>query len=283
MFVNETVRDYCLAEGIVFTRCGPYRKNDQAHIEQKNGAIVRRIVGYRRFEGMAAARVLADLYARTRLFVNAFQPSFKLAGKERDGAQVRKRYHPPATPCDRLLADPRTSEVVRARVEALRADLDPVRLLADIRNAQRTLEAISDQIAASPPDASTERVPVADFLASCERHGRWAKSDRLRSRRRNPNVAAVVRTRWSPSPTNCTAGSRPTRRKRELNYSRACRHRIPIPIRTACSARSSVVSESGEVKLHPSLCSGLRAASLRRRLREHQCEATGQSLGSILR
>lgn len=88
------------------------------------------------------------------LFVNAFQPSFKLAGKERDGAQVRKRYHPPATPCDRLLADPRTSEVVRARVEALRADLDPVRLLADIRNAQRTLEAISDQIAASPPDAS---------------------------------------------------------------------------------------------------------------------------------
>lgn len=68
MFVNETVRDYCLAEGIVFTRCGPYRKNDQAHIEQKNGAIVRRIVGYRRFEGMAAARVLADLYARTRLF-----------------------------------------------------------------------------------------------------------------------------------------------------------------------------------------------------------------------
>ena len=70
------------------------------------------------------------------LFVNAFQPSFKLAGKERDGAQVRKRYHPPATPCDRLLADPRTSEVVRARVEALRADLDRfwTQALADFKS-----------------------------------------------------------------------------------------------------------------------------------------------------
>ena len=57
MFINETVRDYCLAEGIrVRPPLGPIRKNDQAHVEQKNGAIVRRIVGYRRFEGMAAAR-----------------------------------------------------------------------------------------------------------------------------------------------------------------------------------------------------------------------------------
>lgn len=79
VFINETVRDYCLAEGIVFTRCRPYRKNDQAHVEQKNGAIVRRIVDYRRFEGLAAARELAALYARTRRFVNAFQLSFKLA------------------------------------------------------------------------------------------------------------------------------------------------------------------------------------------------------------
>src|SRR5215211_57037 len=83
VFINETVRDYCLAESIVFTRCRPYRKNDQAHIEQKNGAIVRRAVGSRRFEGTAAARELAGLYGRTRLFVNAFQPSFKLAEKER--------------------------------------------------------------------------------------------------------------------------------------------------------------------------------------------------------
>jgi hypothetical protein len=98
VFINETIRDYCQAEGIAFTRCRPYRKNDQAFVEQKNGAVVRRIVGYRRLEGLAAAAALARLYATTRLFVNVFQPSFKLAGKEREGARVRKRYHPPATP-----------------------------------------------------------------------------------------------------------------------------------------------------------------------------------------
>ncbi|MCD6070935.1 MAG: integrase [Microvirga sp.] len=63
-----------------------------------------RIVGYRRLEGMAAAASMARLYATVRLFVNVFQPSFKLIGKERDGVRVRKRYHPPATPCERLLA-----------------------------------------------------------------------------------------------------------------------------------------------------------------------------------
>ncbi|MBV8495816.1 MAG: transposase, partial [Gammaproteobacteria bacterium] len=63
VFMNETVRDYCKIEGIAFTRCRPYRKNDQAWVEQKNGAVVRRIVGYRRFEGLEAAAALARLYA----------------------------------------------------------------------------------------------------------------------------------------------------------------------------------------------------------------------------
>ena len=92
-FLNETVRDYCVAAGVTFTRCRPYRKNDQAHVEQKNGAVVRRIVGYRRLEGLEAAAALAELYRSVRLFVNFFQPSFKLAEKSRDGAVVRKRYH----------------------------------------------------------------------------------------------------------------------------------------------------------------------------------------------
>ena len=97
------MRDYCVATGGAFTRCRPYRKNDQAWVEQKNGSVVRRLVGYRRFEGLEAARVLAELYATSRLFVNFFQPSFKLAEKQRDGAKVYKRYHAPATPYQRLL------------------------------------------------------------------------------------------------------------------------------------------------------------------------------------
>ena len=77
--------------------------------------------------------------------MNFFQPSFKLATKVRDGALVRKRYHPPATPCQRLIADPRTSEKVRRRVQELRAMLDPVRLLKEIRAVQQQLVEIADR------------------------------------------------------------------------------------------------------------------------------------------
>src|SRR6202008_3505296 len=76
VFMNETVQTYCKEEGVAFTRCRPYRKNDQAWVEQKNGAVVRHTVGYRRYEGPEAAAALARLYKALRLFVNFFQPSF---------------------------------------------------------------------------------------------------------------------------------------------------------------------------------------------------------------
>jgi hypothetical protein len=107
VFMNETVLAYCQATGVEFTRCRPYRKNDQAWVEQKNGAVVRHTVGYRRYEGLEAAAALAMLYRSLRFFVNFFQPSFKLAEKSREGAKVKKRYHAPATPHQRLMADSR--------------------------------------------------------------------------------------------------------------------------------------------------------------------------------
>ena len=145
VFINETVKAWCEAAGVEFNRSRPYRKNDQAHIEQKNGAIVRRMVGYRRFEGLAAAEALARLYRPMRLFVNFFQPSFKLAEKRREGALVRKRYHPPLTPHQRLVADPRVPQAVKDALDAQQAGLDPVRLLSEIRAAQRALMEIADE------------------------------------------------------------------------------------------------------------------------------------------
>ncbi len=165
VFINETVRDYCAASGIAFTRCRPYRKNDQAWVEQKNGSVVRRLVGYRRFEGLEAAAALADLYAAARLFVNFFQPSFKLAEKRRDGSRVYKQYHAPATPHQRLLDDPRTDDAVRDQLRAIFAELDPVRLLRDIRVAQQRLVLLADTtiaVAASEQPAP----PLEAFLAS---------------------------------------------------------------------------------------------------------------------
>jgi hypothetical protein len=165
VFINETLRDYCAATGVAFTRCRPYRKNDQAWVEQKNGSVVRRLVGYRRFEGLETARVLGELYATSRLFVNFFQPSFKLAEKQRDGAKVYKRYHAPATPYQRLLDEPRTSEQTRQQLQETAAKLDPVRLLRDIRAAQQKLVVLADTVA---PAATAEGVqPSLDaFLSS---------------------------------------------------------------------------------------------------------------------
>ena len=162
VFMNETVRDYCQEAGIAFTRCRPYRKNDQAWVEQKNGAVVRRIVGYRRYEGLEAAALLARLYRSVRLFVNFFQPSFKLADKSREGAKVKKRYHPPATPYQRLLADPRTSEEVRGKVEAVFATLDPVRLLQQMRTAQHELADLADR--PTPGEAAAMTAPAEATL-----------------------------------------------------------------------------------------------------------------------
>jgi hypothetical protein len=87
-FLNDALMRYCATQGIEFTRSRPYHKNDQAWIEQKNGAVVRRLVGYRRFEGMAADEALSRLYAASRLFVNFFQPSFKLKEKRHLGSRV---------------------------------------------------------------------------------------------------------------------------------------------------------------------------------------------------
>ena len=146
------------------TRSRAYKKNDQAFVEQKNGAVVRRLVGYGRFDGIETARVMVRLYAAARLHVNFFQPSFKLKEKRREGAKVIKRYHAPATPYERALAHPKLSEAVKSWLRETYRGLDPVALLAEIRAAQQELgERIGNRgsatAAASPVDRSLSPDP----------------------------------------------------------------------------------------------------------------------------
>ena len=158
-FVNESLIHYCLSHGIELTRSRPWRKNDQAWIEQKNGAVVRKLLGYRRFQGLAAAQAITRLYGASRLFVNFFQPSFKLAEKHRQGAQVSKRYHPPQTPCDRLLQAESIPEAAKGKLREVANALDPLKLLEEIRAVQEHLAALADGETLSsatpePPDLS---------------------------------------------------------------------------------------------------------------------------------
>jgi len=117
-FMSQSVFDYCKGHGLEQTRSRAYKTNDQAWVEQKNGAVVRRLVGYGRLSGLEATKALAQLYVSSRLYINFFQPSFKLKSKTRDGARVHKIYFTPATPCDRLLAHSGVEPAIQEELKA---------------------------------------------------------------------------------------------------------------------------------------------------------------------
>ena len=109
--------------------------NDQAWIEQKNGAVVRHFVGHDRYSGSVAGPTIAHLYEAVRRYVNYCQPSFKLVEKTRHGPRVIKRYNPPATPCDRLMQHDAVSVEMQATLSEYRVKLDPVALLHAIQES----------------------------------------------------------------------------------------------------------------------------------------------------
>jgi IS30 family transposase len=127
-FINDTLYRYCLAEQITFTRCRPYRKNDQAHVEQKNWSVVRKLVGYDRFETDVELQRLEAIYVDWRLYVNFFQPVLKLVEKRREGSKVTKRYDQATTPYRRVLASPQVRLEDKAALTYRYLTLNPVTL-----------------------------------------------------------------------------------------------------------------------------------------------------------
>lgn len=138
-FINAHLLRYCEAEQITFTRGRSGKKNDGCYGEQKNWAVVRRAVGYLRYDTAAELAVLNELYAHLRLITNFFVPQAKLISKQRDGAKVRKRYDRPATPYQRLLADPRIPAKAKKQLTATYRTLNPAQLRRDIIACQQRL------------------------------------------------------------------------------------------------------------------------------------------------
>src|SRR5438552_837831 len=138
-FINEELMAYCASEQLTFTRGRVGNKNDACFIEQKNGSVVRQLVGYDRFEGERAYRQLAELYRAVRLYVNFFQPSMKLRTKTRTGSRVRRTYGPAQTPFQRVLASGVLDPVSERRLKAVHWALDPVRLLHQLETLQEAL------------------------------------------------------------------------------------------------------------------------------------------------
>jgi hypothetical protein len=138
-FINEVLVAYCAQEQITFTRGRPNQKRDQCFVEQKNGAIVRQVVGYDRFVGEHAYRQLTELYRALRLYVNCFQPSMKLLSKERDGKKVRCVYDPAKTPLQRLLLSGVLPAEMQQELTEVAQALDPVRLLHQLELLQQAV------------------------------------------------------------------------------------------------------------------------------------------------
>jgi hypothetical protein len=195
-FMNEAVFDFCKATGIELTRSRPYKKNDQAWVEQKNGSIVRRLVGYGKLRGLADTEALASLYRISRLYINYFQPSFKLKSKTRHGARVTKRYEAPLTPLERVLRSPSVPEATKLALREQFRSLDPVDLLRRMREAQRRIAACTaTEVAAA--DATLERdVTMDDFLAGLATA--WQGGEVRPTHRRKATVAHDWRTRPDP-------------------------------------------------------------------------------------
>jgi hypothetical protein len=135
-FINYALLNFCRIHKITFTRSRAYKKNDQAHVEEKNGSIVRRLIGYDRFEGLDAYNALSELYATLRLYINFFQPSLKLKSKIRDGAKVTKKYDKAKTPYQRLLISINISEEIKIKLRTQYEQLDPILLLKNLQLLQ---------------------------------------------------------------------------------------------------------------------------------------------------
>jgi len=138
-FINAHLIRYCKEHEITFTRSRPYRKNDSCFVEQKNWSVIRRTVGYSRYDTDKELNILNELYSYLRLYVNFFQPVRKLIKKERIGSKVIKRYDEAKTPYRRVLASPDIKDEVKVKLRKEYDMLNPAELKRKITKLQNKL------------------------------------------------------------------------------------------------------------------------------------------------
>jgi hypothetical protein len=144
-FINGHLFNYCQEEQITFTRSRSYRKNDSCFVEQKNWSVVRRAVGYLRYDTDEELTTLNELYRHLRLYTNFFQPTMKLIEKTRIGSKVIKKYDKPQTPYRRVLSSSDVSAENKQALKKLYAKLNPAKLKRQITALQQKLYRLNVQ------------------------------------------------------------------------------------------------------------------------------------------
>jgi len=142
-FINDQLYRYCQSEQITFTRGRPYRKNDSCYVEQKNYSVVRRAVGYLRYDTVEQLEIINELYGYLRLYTNYFQPVMKLIEKTRIGSRVRKKHDKPKTPYQRVLESLNVEEKKKKVLRSEYAKLNPAELKRQITRLQTKLRKLA--------------------------------------------------------------------------------------------------------------------------------------------
>lgn len=179
-FLNTTIEDYLLGKSqkVAWTRSRPYKKNDQAHVEQKNFTHVRQLLGYDRYDEIELVTLVNDLYETAWLPLrNYFTPVMKLVEKQRSGSKVLKHYDEAKTPCERLLQSPAVSDLLKSTLQAKRASYDPIELAEAVERKLERIYALVEEkakqraeedawLAESPPvSASAGKASTAALVA----------------------------------------------------------------------------------------------------------------------
>lgn len=159
-FINWHLGRWCARRGIQFTRGRPYKKDDNAHIEQKNWTHVRKLLGWDRYDTPQAVEALNDFYRKElRLWLNLFLPSVKLQRKVRVGSRLCRRYGPAQTPLDRVLTSPGVEPRQAAELQTLRQSLDPFELARTIDRKLQHIYALADRrLSPKPSNRSSHSV-----------------------------------------------------------------------------------------------------------------------------
>lgn len=159
-FINYELDRWCHTKGIQRFRSRPYKKDDQAHIEQKNGTHVRRLMGWDRYDTQEAVEAMNDLYRNEwRYLSNLFLPSVKLTNKIRVGSRIKRVYDDAKTPLDRLWESDKGDRQQLKQLRRMRAGLDPFELAKTVDRKLQTIWKLANRgrIKAAP----TSYVPAS--------------------------------------------------------------------------------------------------------------------------
>jgi len=163
-FINQYLYNYCHEEGITFTRSRSYKKNDSCHVEQKNWSVVRRLIGYDRYNSRVALESLNRVYNLLRLYVNFFQPMMKLVSKTRHGAKVHKVYDTARTPYQRLLEFGVLTGAKQQELAATYHGLNPVLLLRQINESLESLWDMAEHPTNQQRRGKNHQASVTQFM-----------------------------------------------------------------------------------------------------------------------